>query len=90
MVKVADKSEVNSRYKDLAYDTDDGSIMMVQKTASKQTLNGITVIAVPGADGTQHGMTILIDNGFTGFAMMSHPFAQSLGYEFQCGEGESY
>jgi hypothetical protein len=52
MVKVADKSVVNNRYKDLAYDTDDGSIMMVQKTASKQTLNGITVIAVPGADGT--------------------------------------
>ena len=90
MVKVADKSEINNRYKDLAYDTDDGSIMMVQKTASKQTLNGITVIAVPGADGTQHGTTILLDNGFTGFAMMSHPFAKSLGYEFQRGEGESY
>jgi hypothetical protein len=90
MVTVISKSEVDNRYKDLAYNTDDGSIMMVQKTVSKQTLNGITVIAVPGADGTEHGTTILIDNGFTGFAMMSHHFAESLGYEFQYGKGESY
>ena len=84
MLKVADKSEVNSRYKDLAYDHDgakDG-----QQTDSEWNYSDCS----PGADGTQHGTTILIDNGFTGFAMMLHPFAQSLGYEFQCGEGESY
>ena len=48
------------------------------------------MIAVPGADGTVQGTTILIDNGFTGFAMMSHSFAKLLGYEFQHKKGESY
>ena len=67
----------------------DSSAMMVQTTNNKQ-VNGITVAEVPGKDGTLHTTTILIDNGFTGYAIMSHSFAEKLGYEFQCTKGESY
>ena len=39
MVKIVDQSEINNRYKDLAYDTDeDGSIMMLSAN-NKQVLN---------------------------------------------------
>ncbi len=63
--------------------------MMVQTTNNKQ-VNGITVVEVPGKDKTCHATTILIDNGFTGYDIMSHFFAEKLGYEFQCTKGESY
>ncbi len=53
-------------------------------------MNGITVIEVPGKEGTCHATTILIDNGFTGYAIMSYPFAEKLGYKFQPCKGESY
>jgi hypothetical protein len=49
-----------------------------------------TIIGVPAKDGTCHRTTILIDNGFTGFAIMSYLFAETLGYEFQHSNGESY
>jgi hypothetical protein len=63
--------------------------MMVQALMTNQ-VNGITVIEVPAKDGTYHGMTILIDNGFMGFAIMSHPFAEMLSYKFKHSSGESY
>ena len=53
-------------------------------------INCITVIEVPAQDGTHLGTTILIDNGFSGHAIMSHAFAKSLSYEFQPSEGNSY
>ena len=37
-----------------------------------------------------HATTILIDNGFTGYAMMSHQFMEQLGYKFQHKKGQSY
>jgi predicted aspartyl protease len=42
-------------------------------------VNGITVIEVPGKEGTHHAITILIDNGFTGYVVISYPFAEKLG-----------
>jgi hypothetical protein len=39
---------------------------------------------------TCHATTVLIDNGFTGYAIMSYPFAELLGYEFQENKRESY
>ncbi len=83
------KEDKKNRYKDLDYLSDNGSAMMVQASNNKQ-VNGITVVEVPGKEGTRHATTILIDNGFTGYAMMSYSFAEKLGYEFQCGKGESY
>ncbi len=83
MVTINEKQNEN-HYADLDYqsDDDDGSAMMVQATNNKQ-VNGITVIQLQGQNGTHHGTTILIDNGFTGHAIMSHSFAEKLGYKFQ-------
>ena len=39
---------------------------------------------------TCHATTVLIDNGFTGYAIMSYPFVKKLGYKFQQSKGESY
>ena len=82
-VRINESSEAkNNSYDDLDYSSDDGSAMMVQVLNNKQ-LNGITVIEVPRREGNHHATTILIDDGFTGYAMMSHPFAKQLGYKFQ-------
>jgi hypothetical protein len=90
MVRIDEKKEdKKNRYKDLDYSSDDGLAMMVQASNNKQ-VNGITIVEVPGKEGTCHAITILIDNGFTGYAMMSYSFAKKLGYEFQHGKGESY
>jgi hypothetical protein len=32
----------------------------------------------------------MIDNGFLGYAMMSYPFAEKLGYKFQHKKEDSY
>ncbi len=63
--------------------------MMVQATNNKQ-VNGISVIQLQGQNGTHHATTIIIDNGFTGHAIMSHSFAEKLGYEFQRKKGETH
>jgi hypothetical protein len=42
-------------------------------------VNGITVIEVPGKEGTRHAITILIDDGFTEYVVISYPFAEKLG-----------
>ena len=66
-----DKKEVGkNHYKDLKYSSEEGSAMMVLASENKQ-VNGITVIEVPNKEGQQNATTILIDNGFSGFAMMS-------------------
>ena len=84
----------NNSFAELNYSSDEGSAMMVQGGASSsnqpQLVNGITVIEFPAQDGTRLGTTILIDNGFSGHAIMSHAFAKSLGYEFQPSKGNSY
>ena len=77
---------------DISYDdSDDALAMMVQATANKpHKLNGVTIIKVPAADGTRLGMTILIYNGFLGYAIMTYPFAKQLGYDLQPVLGKSY
>jgi hypothetical protein len=82
MVKINEKPEAQNHFVDLDYSSDNGLVMMVQASNSKQ-VNGITIIEVPGKEGTHHVTTILIDNGFTGYAIMSYPFAEKLGYKFQ-------
>jgi hypothetical protein len=63
--------------------------MMVQVVDNHTTplLNSVTVIDVPTKDGTRYGTTILIDNGYTEYMIMSYPFAISLGYELQEAQG---
>lgn len=73
---------------DLTYDSDDASAMMVHTTTPQ--LNGITIITVPTSDGDRLGTTILLDNGFTGYAMISYPFAKQLGFEFTEIKGSTY
>jgi len=53
-------------------------------------VNGITVIEAPPKDGSRFGTTIFIDNGCTGYAIMSHNVAETLGYEFESISGQSY
>jgi hypothetical protein len=91
MVKINEEPEKTQKnhYADHNYLSDDGSAMMVHASDSKQ-VNGITIIEVPGKEGTCHTTTIQIDNGFTGYAIMSYPFAEKLGYKFQCSKGELY
>jgi hypothetical protein len=91
MIKINKKPEEvqKNHYSDLNYWSDDGLTMMVQASNSKQ-VNGISVIEVPRKEGTRHATTVLIDNGFTGYAIMSYPFAEKLGYKFQQSKGESY
>jgi len=76
-------NESKNSYADLDYSSDDGSAMMVlaSKNDNKQLI-GTTVIEVPSQDEKRHATTVLIDNGFTCYAIMSHPFAEKLGYEY--------
>ena len=64
-------------------------MVLASKSGHKQLI-GTTVIEVPSQDGKRHATSVLIDNGFTGYAIMSHSFAKNLGYEFQHCKGETY
>jgi len=66
----------------IVYSSDDASAMMVHAPNSNQ-VNGITIIEAPTKDGYHFGTTVLIDTGFTGYAIMSHSVATMLGYEFE-------
>ena len=70
---------------DLQYDdSDDASAMMVQAVENKaRKFKGVTVIDVLAKDGAHLGTTILIDNRFSGYTIMTYPFASQLGYDFQ-------
>jgi len=57
---------------------------------SSDQVNGITIIEMPTKDGSLFGTTILIDNGFTGYAIMSHDTAETLGLEFEPISSQSY
>jgi len=76
------KSYDKNRFSDLNYSSDDAS--------SSNQVNGITIIEMPTKDGSRFGTTILIDNGFTGYAIMSHNTAETLGLEFESISGQSY
>ncbi len=55
--------------------------MMFHATDSKQVA-GITVLEVPNKEGVRHHATIiLIDTGFTGYAIMFYSFVEEFGYE---------
>jgi hypothetical protein len=72
------------QFLDLDYSWDDGSAMMVQASNNNNKLvTGITVVELSDKEGKCHTTTILIDTGFTGYALMSHQFTEHLGYEFQ-------
>jgi len=92
MVRIDKEPEIKSydnRFSDLNYSSDDASAMMVHAPSSDQ-VNGITVIEMPTKDGSHFGTTILIDNGCTGYAIMSHNIAETLGLEFEPISGQSY
>jgi len=93
VVRINEEPEINSydknRFSDLNYSSDDASAMMVHAPSSDQ-VNGITIIEMPTKDGSHFGTTILIDNGFTGYAIMSHNTAETLGLEFEPISGQSY
>ena len=55
-------------------------MMVLASTGDQKQLIGTTVIEVPSQDGKRHATTVLIDNGFTGYAIMTHSFAENLGY----------
>ena len=91
IVRVDESEAEKNRYHDLDYSSDDGSAMMVQASDSNSKLvTGITVVELPDKEGKRHATTILIDTGFTGYALMSHQFAETLGYEFQPKAIQSY
>ncbi len=76
-----------------ADDSSDESAMMVQVVDHNHTtplLNSTTIINVPAQDGARYGTTILIDNGYTEYMIMSYPVAMSLGYELRAAQGRSY
>ena len=83
MVHISKEEDTKESGVDIKYDSDAASVMMVQAKNKPRKLNGVTVIDVPAKNGTHLGMTILVDNGFTGYAIMSYPFAEMLGYEFK-------
>jgi len=83
------KSYDKNRFSDLNYSSDDASAMMVHAPSSDQ-VNRITIIEMPTKDGSRFGMTILIDNGFTGYAIMSHNIAETLHLEFEPISSQSY
>jgi hypothetical protein len=84
IVRVDESEAENNRYHDLDYSSDDSSAMMVQALENNNKLvTGITVVELPDKNGKRHATTILIDTGFTGYALMSHQFAEHLGYKFQ-------
>jgi len=83
------KSYDKNRFSDLNYSSDGASAKMVHAPSSDQ-VNGITIIEMPTKDGSRFGTTILIDNGFTGYAIMSHNAAETLGLEFEPISGQSY
>ena len=93
VVRINEEPEIKSydknRFSDLNYSSDDASAMMVHAPSSDQ-VNGITIIEMPTKDGSRFGTTILIDNGFTGYAIMSHNTAETLGLEFEPISGQSY
>jgi predicted aspartyl protease len=64
--------------------------MVLASKSDQKQLIGTTVIGVPSKDRKRHVTTVLIDNGFTGYAIMTHSFAEDLGYEFQRCKGETY
>ncbi len=67
--------------------------MMVQVVDHNRTtplVNSITAVDVPAQDGTRYRTTILMDNGYTEYMIMSYPFAKSLGYELKHSQGRSY
>ena len=80
---------IDNHYSDLNYSSDDASAMMVHAPSSNQ-VNGITVIKVPTKDGSHFGTIILIDNGCTGYDIMSHNVAETVGYKFKPISGQSY
>ncbi len=80
---------IDNHYSDLNYSSDDASAMMVHAPSSDQ-VNEITVIEAPTKDGSCFATTILIDNGCTGYAIMSHNIAKALGYKFKLISGQSY
>jgi hypothetical protein len=65
-------------------------VQVVNHNHTTPLLNSITVIDVPSQDGARYGTTILIDNGYTEYMIMSYLFAKSLGYELQEAQGRSY
>jgi hypothetical protein len=90
-VRVDESDAGNNCYHDLDYSSGDGSALMVQASNNNNKLvTGITVVELPDKDGKRHATTILIDTGFTGYALMSHQFAEHLGYEFQPKSIQSY
>jgi hypothetical protein len=91
VVRINEEPEIKvigNRYSDLNYSSDEASAMMVHAPSSDQ-VNGITVIETP-TNGSCFATTVLIDNGCTGYAIMSHKVAKVLGYEFEPTSGQSY
>ncbi len=91
IVRVNETDAGNNCYHDLDYSSDDGSAMMVQASKNNNKLvTGITVVELPDKEEKCYATTILIDTGFTGYALMSHQFAEHLGYKFQPKAIQSY
>ncbi len=80
----------NNHYQDLDYLSDDSLAMMVQAPNNNKLVTGITVVELQDKEGKRHTTTILIDTGFTGYTLMSHQFAEQLGYKFQPKSIQSY
>jgi hypothetical protein len=92
VVRINEEPEIkviDNRYSDLNYSSDEASAMMVH-APSRDQVNGITVIETPTKDGFRFATTVLIDNGCTGYAIMSHKVAKVLGYKFNPTSGQSY
>jgi hypothetical protein len=68
---------------DLQYSDDKSALMVQSVDVDTPAVNAITVIEVPASDGARLGTTVLIDNGFSSYMMMTHAFAMTLGYKFQ-------
>jgi hypothetical protein len=80
---------IHNHYSDLNYSSDEASAMMVHAPSSNQ-VNGITIIKAPTKDGSRYARTVLIENGCTGYAIMSHKVVETLGYKFEPTSGQSY
>jgi hypothetical protein len=92
VVRINEEPEIkaiDNRYSDLNYSSGEASATMVCAPSSDQ-VNGIAIIKTPTKDGSRFATTILIDNGCTGYAIMSHKVAKVLGYEFEPTSGQSY
>ena len=92
-VCINDKPEVKmieNRYASFnVYSSDKCFALMVQAKNNNQQVNCITVIEVPAKDRTLLATTFVINNCFTGDAIMSHSFAKSLGSKFQISDRET-